>query len=190
MKASRSTQKKRTVLIVTGAIVVVAVFLYLLGYAHKSDSGTKPQTVNPSPQQTQKEAQDAAQSSGNGTQKTSSVGGSLQGNGTPGSGSGSSASGPAPAAPTGDFVSAHTVSSSAPVSSVCNSTPGASCTITFANGSTTKSLTAQTVGSNGSTSWNWTAGSLLGSGTWTVTAVATLNGKTSSATDATNLTVQ
>ena len=103
--------------------------------------------------------------------------------------------GAAPLEPTGDFVSSHgtnqPVPRSAAMESVCTSTPGASCVISFTQGSVTKSLPAQTTDKGGSTYWNqWTPQTYgLTAGSWTITATATLNGQTKSATDALPLKV-
>jgi hypothetical protein len=99
----------------------------------------------------------------------------------------------APVDPSGDFVSNHTPDlSGSPYPSqeisVCNTTPGASCTITFTMGSTVRTLAAQVADANGSTSWTWNVTQDNGSsgfaqGDWQITATATLNGQTASTTD-------
>lgn len=98
--------------------------------------------------------------------------------------------------PSGQFVSNHHPSLSGSKemyseSSVCNTTPGASCYITFTMGSLIKKLGAQLADTNGAVYWDWdikTAG--LSQGTWTINAVASLNGQTLSAQDSQNLEVQ
>ena len=75
------------------------------------------------------------------------------------------------------------------ISSVCTTTPGASCTISFTKDGVTKSpLDAETTDVGGSAYWMWDA-SRLSVGSWTVTAVATLNGQTKSATDAQDMVI-
>jgi hypothetical protein len=93
--------------------------------------------------------------------------------------------------PSGDFVSAHHVSLSTTIASVCNTTPAASCSITFTNGSLTKSLPATTVDSNGAAYWdNWTPEGIgLTAGTWQIQAVATLGDQSKNASDASSLVV-
>jgi hypothetical protein len=93
--------------------------------------------------------------------------------------------------PTGDFVSAHHVSLSTPISSVCNTTPGATCQITFTQNSVTKSLAATVTDRGGSAYWNsWKASSIgLTTGSWKVQAIATLDGQTQTAADALSLEV-
>lgn len=96
-----------------------------------------------------------------------------------------------PIVPNGNFVSNHG-SPAYPAgaeTSACNTTPGASCYIEFVNGNDTKTLDSQITDSNGSTIWNWDASSFP-SGTWQITAVATLNGQTKTASDATSLVIQ
>jgi len=89
-------------------------------------------------------------------------------------------------APSGNFVSAHKVPVNAPIASVCNTSTGATCKITFTSGSVTKSLSAEVADKGGSVYWNsWTPASLgLTPGTWTIQAVATLNGQTQTSNDA------
>lgn len=95
-----------------------------------------------------------------------------------------------PAIPQGQFVSAHQVPLAAPVESVCATSAGASCQITFTkDDGTMKSLPAQTTDSNGNTHWSWTVSTYLTAGTWTIKAVATQSNMTSTATDATKLVV-
>ncbi len=100
-----------------------------------------------------------------------------------------------PAVPSGDFVSNHRPSvsgSPAPntMSSVCKTSPGATCAITFTKGDTTKSLMAQTTDSEGATYWDWKINTVgLTAGTWKIQAVATFNDKTITATDAIDLEV-
>ncbi len=97
--------------------------------------------------------------------------------------------------PFGNFVSNHRPNlsgSPAPssLSSVCNTTPGASCTITFTKSGTNKSLPAQTADANGATYWNWSLQDIgLMSGTWKIQANASLDGQTKSASDALDLVV-
>jgi hypothetical protein len=59
--------------------------------------------------------------------------------------------------------------------------------------STVKTLTAQKVGSSGSVYWQWDAASAssgLTPGSWTVSAVATLNGQTRTAADSIPLEIK
>ncbi len=95
--------------------------------------------------------------------------------------------------PYGTFVSNHMPGqngSDMNEQSACDTTPGATCYIqlTDSGGKSTK-LPSQTVGNDGSTIWNWDA-NILTSGDWQVTAIASLNGQTKSATDPTKLVIK
>jgi len=98
-------------------------------------------------------------------------------------------------APSGDFVSDHHPNlsgSPAPnsMTSVCNTTPGATCQISFTMGSTVKSLPIQTTDPGGTTYWNWTLQQIgLTQGTWTIKATSSLNGNSLSASDVMSLVV-
>jgi hypothetical protein len=97
-------------------------------------------------------------------------------------------------APYGSFVSNHQPGQhGSPLleQSECNTTPGASCYIKFTQGSIVKTLTAQTIGSSGSTSWLWYVNKAgLTSGDWKISAVATLNGQTKVTQDPVALEVE
>jgi hypothetical protein len=100
------------------------------------------------------------------------------------------------AAPSGDFVNNHNPSLSSQtlsqMFSVCNTTPGASCEITFTNLSTnvTKTLTKQTAKGSGTAYWSWTLQQLgMTQGTWKTVATATYGDQVKSTTDAMNLEV-
>lgn len=101
----------------------------------------------------------------------------------------SSSSTAAPVTPTGDFVSDHQPNLSgsphpSQENSVCVTTPGATCYIEFTQSSVVNKLDAQTTDSNGAAYWTWdVAKDGLTTGSWQVTAVATLNGKTTTSTD-------
>ncbi|MBI3624229.1 hypothetical protein HY218_01205 [Candidatus Saccharibacteria bacterium] len=97
--------------------------------------------------------------------------------------------------PSGTFVSNHhpNISGSPAPSteqSVCNTSPGARCTITFTKGNSTKSLNSQVADATGATYWTWDvkdAGFTPGS--WQITAVATLGDQTLSTSDSLTLEV-
>ncbi|HSW85275.1 MAG TPA: hypothetical protein VLF79_01510 [Candidatus Saccharimonadales bacterium] len=95
--------------------------------------------------------------------------------------------------PYGQFVSNHRPGQNSPTDevSICDTTPGANCYIKFtaADNSTSTQLPVQTAGSDGSTSWAWNS-NILTNGKWQVTAIASLNGQTKSATDPTLLEIQ
>lgn len=92
--------------------------------------------------------------------------------------------------PFGSFVSNHHPNLSgypAPniLSSVCNTTPGAYCEITFTSGGITKYLQKKVTDSGGAAYWNnWSVQSIgLTEGSWHIQAIASLNGQTKSSTD-------
>jgi hypothetical protein len=94
--------------------------------------------------------------------------------------------------PSGTFVSAHkNVPSDANLSSVCNTSVGAKCSIVFTSGGVSKSLYTQTADSGGAAYWNsWTPQSIgLTPGTWQVKAVATLGSSTKTSVDSLNLEI-
>lgn len=142
-------------------------------------SYTKGQPSKSSPSGSQ---QSAGSGSSSGSQKSSS--------------GGSAGSSTELITPSGSFVSDHHPNlsgSPAPntITSVCNTTPGASCQITFTMDGVTKSLHAQTADSGGSTYWsNWKLQDVgLTAGSWKVQATASLNGQTKTASDAMALVV-
>jgi cytoskeletal protein RodZ len=90
----------------------------------------------------------------------------------------------APQAPSGNFISSYSANLNTQEQSECDTTAGATCTISFTNNGTTKSLpatqaTASPKNPNGAfASWNWQPSALgLTPGSWTVSATATLNGQ-------------
>jgi cytoskeletal protein RodZ len=98
--------------------------------------------------------------------------------------------------PYGNFVSNHSPgkNGSSIETSVCLTTPGAQCSITFtstANPSVVKTLAAGTADSSGAVYWNnWDVKAAgFTNGTWQIKAVATLNGQTKSTADKTNFEV-
>jgi hypothetical protein len=100
--------------------------------------------------------------------------------------------------PTGDFVSNHHPNlsgSPAPntMTSVCTTTPGASCKISFTNTSTgvVKSLPSQTTDAGGSTYWGWKLQDIgLSAGTWKIQATAGSGDQAKVATDPMDLVVE
>jgi cytoskeletal protein RodZ len=101
--------------------------------------------------------------------------------------------GPAPAAPFGSFVSNHHPGGDTPTSeaSTCNTTPGATCYIQFSSGSQTKKLDPHIADAHGSAIWYWDIKSAgLTSGSWSVTAIASLNNQTKTSSDPMALVVQ
>jgi len=75
--------------------------------------------------------------------------------------------------------------------SVCNTTAGASCYISFTKAGITKSLPAATTDDTGAAYWSWTPQTVgLTSGSWIVNATATLGQQSASTQDSTQLEIQ
>jgi len=185
MKINTHDIKKKNILIITSAIlVVVAILVGLLIY--KSQTNKEP--TNSSTNSTN---QPTGSSTPSTTQTKPNADGSQPETVTP-------AVQPSvtPVQPSGTFVSNHypNISGSpAPnvLSSTCVTTPGAQCKISFTKGGSTVSLTTQTTDSDGNTSWEWSVKDLgLGAGEWSVTAIAINGDKTASSTDSMKLTVR
>ena len=99
--------------------------------------------------------------------------------------------------PSGDFVSNHHPDLSGSPSpnvltSVCNTTPGATCQIFFNMNNAVRSLPMKTANSGGSVFWqNWSLQSInLYQGSWKISVVAKLGDQTKTAFDPMDLTVQ
>jgi len=104
---------------------------------------------------------------------------------------GSSGTSKALVEPTGNFVSSHHATAVSNEASTCNSTPGATCKITFTKDGVTKSLPAKTLDNGGATYWEWQPGEIgLTSGSWKVKAVTSLGDQTKAATDALTLEIK
>ncbi len=104
---------------------------------------------------------------------------------------GSAPTGQPPKQPFGNFVSSHTINMEVNESSVCNTSVGATCVISFTKDGVTKSLESKATNSDGAAFWQWTPKSIgLTTGTWQITATASANGQNASATDQQKLEVQ
>jgi hypothetical protein len=184
-------KKFSTKWLVLGAVVLVGLLavLELTNTTHLLHKKAVPVSASPYTKGEIAETTNAnAQESGNASGTTDSQPGDTK-----------SASGGSPSAvliaPTGDFVSNHHPNldgSPAPntMSSVCTTTPGATCTIAFTKDGVTKSLPVQTADRGGSTYWNWKLQDIgLTAGSWKIEARAMLGGKTSTAADAMELVV-
>ena len=89
------------------------------------------------------------------------------------------------------YVSNHEPNSKADMlQSVCVTSPGAVCTISFSRNGLIRSLPSTTADSYGSVYWTWSPQERgLSSGSWVISAKASLNGKTTSSQDVINLQV-
>lgn len=95
--------------------------------------------------------------------------------------------------PWGNFVSNHNPGNGSPTTetSVCNTTPGATCYIKFTNGDQTRELGVKVADVNGTTIWNWdVANGGFSSGSWQITAIASLNNHSVTSTDTRMLVIQ
>lgn len=96
-----------------------------------------------------------------------------------------------PQTPYGEFVSSHKLGSNDQEQSVCSSTPGASCVISFNSNDTTRSLPSKVVDDSGNVYWTWSPQQIgLTAGSWKITATASLNNQTASSVDQIQLEVK
>lgn len=177
---------RQLVLLAIMAILVLAVGSVWAVHRFKKTTSTIPSTT---PSHTSSTSQNTNPPSSSGSSGNSGLTDSSKPPPT------SSLGGAALIAPFGSFVSNHHPTTSGTPGpneqSVCNTTPGATCYIEFAQGGTIRRLAAQTVDSSGSTYWNWNINDAqITSGSWTITAVASLNGKTLTDKDSMTLDVQ
>lgn len=180
MVKNYSSHGKRRLLIALVIVAGASIGGYLLWH-HNESSKTAPISAG-----TATKGEPAVSSKGsNGTSDQSS---SVQ----PGDNKGSGGSTTATLLdPTGDFVSNHRPNLSgnpAPntLTSVCTTTPGATCAITFTKDGVSKTLPSQTTDRGGSTFWNnWSLSDYgLTTGSWQIKATAVLNGQTKTMSDA------
>jgi|SRR5579862_1146368 len=190
---SRFNNRYRLLATVAGVIIVLVAVLEITNTTHIFHHQSIPPVIPTHGSST--------------TSSSNSSQSSLKSNSTPSSNSSAKNPLPSPSSgstlitPFGDFVSNHNPGAPdqngnpTPTSetSVCDTTPGATCYISFtnSNGQTTQ-LPTQTAGSDGSTSWDWDVSqdAHLTKGEWQITAVASLNGQTKSTNDPTKLTIQ
>jgi hypothetical protein len=84
-------------------------------------------------------------------------------------------------APSGTFVNLYNASADTQMSSICNTTSGATCQIIFTKGSLSIALPAKTTDDDGDATWAWTPQQIgLTSGSWHITAKAMLASQTTS----------
>jgi hypothetical protein len=164
-------------------LMVVAIGLALVWHHHSKKSVSTIPSNNPVANLNPKANTQSSSSSASRASSTPSSSQSTKSSNSP-----APSSGAGPATPYGDFVSSHSAGS-ASMYSVCNTTAGATCYIQLTNGNLTRNLDTQTTDSNGATNWYWNTSS-LSPGSWTVTAIATLNGQVKKAADAKPLIVQ
>lgn len=193
-KVQSKKSKKVYVIIAVALIVVAGVIAF---FVYRSSANKKPATT--ASQLTKGEVSTSGNKSSDKPDKSGSS--STSGLGSQTSDDKNEASNQPSAnatliAPTGTFVSNHRPNlsgSPAPSEeqSTCNTTPGATCQISFTYNGVTKSLPAQTADSGGATYWTWNLQDIgLTEGSWQIQATARLNGKTLTGSDALKLEVQ
>lgn len=176
----------------TGAIILIVIILIVGGLWIKHDSGEKKAVSGTIPSSsTNTKSNQGGIASPSGT--TSGTTTNSVKNPT---GSTSTASGSLANPPSGTFVSNHKPNlsgSPAPSSeqSVCNTTPGATCYIEFKQGDIVKKLDSRVADSSGSVIWSWDVKQAgFTEGSWTISAVTSLNGRTKTTTDSLPLEVR
>lgn len=187
-KPSKKPRKLILIAAVVVALLVIATILQLTGLVHFISTPAKQQNTGTS-QTAGENTKGVSSQSEQGSQSTS-------GNSSTNSKSGSSGE-TVLVAPSGNFVSDHHPNlsgSPAPntIESVCNTTPNATCQITFTNTSSglVKSLPTKTTDTNGATYWDWKLQDIgLTQGTWKIEVIAKLGSQTKTASDAMNLVV-
>jgi hypothetical protein len=196
-KKSRKFRLNRRLALLSGAAILI-IAIGALVYWHYHTRSIQEVAVSPGKATTSPQSSSGSQTS-SGTSSSSDKGISSSSSSTNSSNSQSptDGTGKPPLTPAGDFVSSHAANLNGTdgtiEESVCNTTPGASCYIKFANvqNGTVKVLSTQVTNGGGSTSWLWNVKQTgLYSGTWNIVAVATLNGQTKTAQDITDLVVQ
>lgn len=175
----KESNKNNKIIIAAIAIVIflVAITMVLAIYLPKSKAATTTPQINSSKSTINNSG--ATSSSKDGSQTTPAV----------------IDPGVTPREPTGTFISNHHPNlSGSPApnteSSTCTTTPGANCEIRFTNGAVTKSLDVKKTDSDGNASWDWNLNDIgLTVGEWNITAIATNDSKTATATDSMLLSV-
>lgn len=182
-------RQKRYILLLVGTMALVVLILELTNTTHifhksKPVSGTIPSTTLNSD-----ESKDSSNgNSDNGTTDSTT-------NGSPPLTQKTTAppvSGSNLIAPSGSFVSNHSpsLSNSPGMESVCVTTPGAACTITFTKDGIIKTLESRVADTNGTVVWAWNiAKAGFDTGGWNIAATATLDGQAKSTNDLKNLEV-
>jgi hypothetical protein len=184
-------RQKRYILTTVGAILLVILTLELTNTTHlfhepKPVSGTIPSTTQTSAESDNNETGgDKDKSETQNTAPSNSTPTTQKTTAPPVSGSDL-------VNPSGSFVSNHSPSlrNSPGLESVCITSPGATCTISFTKDGIVKTLESKTANNNGAVIWAWDiekAGFNVGA--WKITATATLNGQSKSTDDLKNLEV-
>jgi len=190
--ASRPQPKRKRLLLIASSVVVVAI-LVVIGVlfmrrldppATTASSATKGEVASPTP------------TPGTPATQPSAMPASPEQSSTSGRDKDNTAANNAPLIePSGTFVSNHHPNLSgqpAPntIQSVCATTPGATCHISFTKDGVTKTLPEQKADNGGATYWNWKLQDYgLTAGSWRVQAIASLGSQTKTTDDAMALEV-
>lgn len=180
----------KTIWFILATAVIIALAVWGIGAYIRRPAVIKPTPINTNAgNQNGKFSASSTSSSSATTQNT--------GPNSPKGAAGSSGSSPSElTAPSGSFVSNHKPNlsgSPAPNTeeSTCVVQQSVSCNISFTKNGVTKSLGAQTAGSNGIVAWRWSLQGLdLTQGSWTIKATATLGQQSLSTNDPILLDVQ
>ena len=187
MASAKKNRKK--VLLISLLIVIIAISAVYLLKSHKdtvkssASSTPKTSTIKNTPTNPK-----TPQSSTTSTPSKSTAPSNSQNT--------TSSSTATPIAPFGNFVSNYNPDLSGSPSpnlmqSTCNTTPGATCVISFSMNGVTKSLAPETANTSGSANWTWHLQDIgLTVGYWNISATATLNGKSVTTGDTLQLNVQ
>lgn len=177
-KKKTASKKRRIVVGVFIAVVALAVgTFFFVGLGNEAEVTTTPSTTQEEDQVATKQGESQKNAGAVTTPDNDK-----QANGAAGSDS--------VAAPEGNFVSSHRANMGSTIESVCTTTRGASCDISFTKGGVTKTLGRKDVNSAGAASWIWTPASIgLTPGSWVITATAELSGAQTSSKDPSNFEV-
>jgi hypothetical protein len=174
----KKTSKKHPNHKLTYSVIGVVILLLAAGlfrYIHDHKKVVVINTASTGSAYTKGGTKNDATSKGSSTPTTPSSGSKTAGSSTAGSSTGA----PYLQAPEGTFANVYNTTLNEQMGSTCNTTPGATCTIEFINGSQTYSLPVKVADSGGGVYWSWTPGSIgLSAGTWHIMAIATLGSQT------------
>jgi hypothetical protein len=193
-KNTDTTSRKRLLMLLIGLLVVILLVTLLektntTHFFHTPVSAT--QTAN---QATKGEPASGQQPSATASSSSTSNG-TMGDNNDKNNVSGQTSNNVTLEKPNGSFVSNYnpvleSVSGRNVMNSVCNTTPGATCKITFTKDNIVKSLDARVTDKGGSAYWTWTLQDIgLTEGKWQIQAIASLNDQTQSTTDSLPLEV-
>ena len=194
---TKKSSKKKIILISSAALVVIGVVLFIFEATPTTHIFHKKHVApHTSSQYTKGEAGNTnSDTSGKSSSNTNTQSSNSDGNtytNTKGQSDYPVQQEAAVETPRGNFASAHkfSLSSQPLLQSSCETTPKATCEITFTNGSNTVRLAAKTTDDGGAAYWTWKPQDIgITSGTWKIQAIAKMGSTTKTADDALNLEV-